>query len=236
MTAPTSRARIFVRVGAALLVAIAVGLLVEQLARTAPHDPPDFLVDAAPAPDDPRSEVVTCERTLPEAPPETTDPPGVSPVGRVTSTAVVECPDAFDGQVVFYVGEVVGDVLRRDGGAWTLMNDDEYALEAGPLPSHGELRGYNSGLSVWLEGDLADLVTHAGGPRWRGDVLLVRGVVHRADPADGGGLTIRAFDAEVLAPAAAVGVPVHRGQLVAAVLLSILALGLVATQRLRGRT
>jgi hypothetical protein len=63
---------------------------------------------------------------------------------------VTSCPAAYDGHRVTYVGELVGDLLRREGGAWVLVNDDDYALRVGPLPAHPELRGTNSGLSVWL--------------------------------------------------------------------------------------
>ena len=216
-----------------LVLGLLVGLLA-QLRRAQPYEAPEFIVEGAEDPDDPGADIVTCERTLPDRP---TTPQGERPetVGRVTSSEVIECPEAFDGQVVTYVGEVIGDVLRRDEGAWVLMNDDDYALEVGPLDSHGEFRGYNSGLSVWLEGDLVELAEQPGGPRWRGDVLRIDAVVHRADPADGGGLTLRAFDAEVLAPAEPLSRPVNRPQAVAAVVLAILAVGTVGYERVSAR-
>jgi len=217
---------------AALAVVVVLAALVGQLRRSAPHEPVDFLVSgAAEDPEAPGSGVLTCERTLPDRP---TTPQGIEdaePVGRVSSTQVIECPDVFDRRVVTYIGEVVGDVLRRDGGAWVLMNDDAYALEVGPMPSHGQLRGYNSGLAVWLEGDLADLAERPGGPGWRGDVLRIRGTVLRTDPADGGGLTIRATDAEVIAEATPLQVPLHRGQALAAAVLGLLAVGAVVLER-----
>lgn len=215
--------------GLVLLVALLV-----QLRNAQPYVPPDFIIEGAEDPDDPDADIVTCERTLPDRPttPEGRQP---DPVGRVTSSEVIECPEAFDGHVVTYVGEVIGDVLHRDGGAWVLMNDDAYALEVGPLDSHGEFRGYNSGLSVWLDGETAELADQPGGPRWRGDVLRVTGVVHRADPADGGGLTVRAFDGEVLADAEPLSRPVNRPQAVAAVLLSLVAIGTVIYERVSSR-
>lgn len=214
--------------GVLLLVLVAV---LGWLRGSAPHVPPEFVVEGADDPSDPTSDLVTCERTLPDVStlPEGVDEP--TPVGRVTSSQVVECPSVFDGHAVVFIGEVIGDVLRRDGGAWVLMNDDDYALEAGPLRSHGELLGYNSGLSVWLEGDVADLVDEAGGPDRRGDILLVRGVVNRTDPADGGGLTIRAFEGEVLVEGEPVRVPLHTGQAIVAVVLALAAVGLFVVER-----
>lgn len=214
---------------AILLVGLAA--VIGQLRRSAPYEAPEYVVEGADDPQDPSSDIVTCERSLPEVPTTPEQVEDVTPVGRVTSSAVVECPAEFDGHVVVYVGEVIGDVLQRDGGAWVLMNDDAYALEAGPLRSHGRTLGYNSGLSVWLDGDLAELADDVGGPDRRGDILRVRGIVHRTDPADGGGLTIRAFEGEVLAEGEAVAVPLHVGQLVVALLLAVAAAALFLVER-----
>lgn len=214
---------------AALVLAVVV--VVGQLRRSAPYEAPEYVVEAAEDATDPDADLITCERSLPDVP---TTPEGVedvTPVGRVTSSAVVECPAEFDGHVVVYIGEVIGDVLRRDGGAWVLMNDDAYALEAGPLRTHGEPLGYNSGLSVWLEGDLAELVDEAGGPDHRGDILRVRGVVHRTDPSDGGGLTIRAFQGEILLEGGPIQVPLHTGQVVFAGVLGLAASALFLVER-----
>lgn len=214
---------------------VLLAVLVTQLRATAPHEPADFVAPAAPDPDDP--DLITCERTLADEPttPDGTSAGEAQPAGRISSSEVLECPAVFDGRFVSYVGEVVGDVLRRGDGAWVLMNDDAYALEVGPLPAHTDLRGYNSGLAVWLEGDLADLADQPGGPRWRGDVLEVRGTLHRADPADGGGLTLRATDAEVIAAAQRARVPLHTGQAIAAIVLSVAAAGIVIAERRAAR-
>ncbi|HSK24282.1 MAG TPA: hypothetical protein VK906_13945 [Egicoccus sp.] len=130
---------------------------------------------------------------LPQAPPIILD-------GRITAAMVTGCPVAFDGRRVTFAGEVVGDLLARDGGAWALVNDDDYALRRGPLPSHSDHRGSNSGLSVWLPSDLAAEVSGVGRPGRRGDVVVVEGVIRRHDPEDGGGLTLRADRLSVIAP------------------------------------
>lgn len=217
---------------AALLAVAAVGALLRTLNRTAPDADIDLAVSL---PGDLASVArVTCPRALPDAtrrPGATLPPPGA----RVTSAQLVQCPDLLDGRGVSYVGEVVGDVLRRRGGAWVLMNDDDYALGRGPLPAAGTLSGGNSGVSVWLDGDLADLAVTPGGAGVRGDVLVVRATVHRADPADGGGLTLRATDGAVLARARRIEPPVHQGQAVAAMLLGIGALVMVGLERVTAR-
>lgn len=215
---------------AAALVATATIVLLAALRSSAPEARLEFLGEASP-PGRGEEAFVTCERTLPDRPtlPEGAAPP--EPVGPVRSADVMSCPDLFDGRTVTYTGEVVGDVLDRDGGAWVLMNDDAYALESGPLPAHREFRGGNTGLSVWLPDQLVELADTPGRPGQRGDVLRVRGRINRVDPADGGGLTLRAFDADVVAEAAAVEVPVHTAQVAVAGVFAALAVLAVLLQR-----
>lgn len=155
--------------------------------------------------------------------------------GRVTSTQVLSCPAGYDGSVVTYAGELVGDVLHRDGGAWVLVNDDAYALERGPLPAHRRSGGgTNSGLSVWLPAPLAarvDVPDELGRPGRRGVVVMLTGTVHRADAQDGGGVTLRATSMSRLAPAVTLSEPLHRTQAIVAVGLLVAVAGLVVARR-----
>lgn len=150
---------------------------------------------------------------------------------RVTSEIVHACPRAFDGQHVRYVGELVGDLLHRDGGAWVLVNDDDYALQVGPLSAHRDHRGTNSGLTVWLPDEVLGEVTGLGRPDVRGDVVEVLGSIVRSDPADGGGLTLRADTLEVLQPATRVGDPLDVGSLALALAAALLGFSLWGVRR-----
>lgn len=156
-------------------------------------------------------------------------PPG----GRVSSTQIYLCPSGYDGLEVTYVGEVVGEVLRRDGGAWAQVNDDDYALVTGPLVGHRERAGFNTGLSVWLEGDLADRIEQPGRASLRGDVVLLRGTLLRADPDDAGGITLRASELETLAGPLTIEPPLHTLQLVVSGVLSVLAIAATLWARRR---
>lgn len=149
----------------------------------------------------------------------------------VTSGIVLDCPRVLDGLVVTYAGEVVGDVLARDGGSWVLVNDDAYALTTGPLGASGTPAGTNSGLTVWLPDPLDDLAATPGRRDQRGDVLRVTATVVREDPADGGGLTLRARDAELLSPAVVLDTPIHTRQAAVALVLGVLAVLAVARER-----
>lgn len=207
------------------LVALFVGLQAFQSAT-------EPVVEAGPAPEvraelpPPLSETPRCQRDrtgsdLDAVPGTRAELPADR---RVSSAQVLACPAAFDGRRVTFVGELVGDLLGRDGGAWVLVNDDDYALEVGPLPAHRDRRGTNSGLSVWLPDRLQGGITGLGGPGQRGDLVRIEGVVRRADPDDGGGLSLRADRLEVLSPAAPVEEPLN----VAQVWLSAAALALAA--------
>lgn len=215
---------------AALLVLAAVVVVTAARSGAPPVAPMVIDEGLTPSSSDESSVFVTCQRTLPDRP---TLREGVVPdaVGRVRSADVLECPDLFDRRIVTFVGEVVGDVLRRPGGAWVLVNDDAYALETGPLHAAGDFRGANSGLSVWLPEELAARVTTPGNARWRGDVIEVTGQLLRVDPADGGSLTIRASQLEVVAPAVEVDRPLNRTQAILAGALTVLALGVAAFER-----
>lgn len=152
---------------------------------------------------------------------------------RVSSAQVLGCPVAFDGRRVTFVGELVGDLLTRDGGAWVLVNDDDYALEVGPLPAHRDRRGTNGGLSVWVPDRLQGRITGLGGPGQRGDLVAIEGLVRRADPADGGGVTLRADRLEVLSPAAPVEEPLNVAQVWLSAAALALGVGVWSGRRLR---
>ena len=146
--------------------------------------------------------------------------------GRIQSSQVFACPTAYDGLRVRFAGELIGEPLPRRGGVWVQVNDDDYALRVGPVAAHDELRGFNSGLAVWLPDGLHEGLTGFGRSGLRGEVILVGGQLVRADPADGGGTTLRADHLEVLAPAVAVEPPLYLVQAVVAAVLALVALGL----------
>lgn len=223
--------RSWLQIGLVLAVTIAVAVAIQWAWLSAPEAPLDRIAPAAEQPGDPEIQIVTCERTLPDAPETTSDIADIDPVGRVSSSEVNACPDAFDGHVVVFVGEVVGDILHRDGGAWVLVNDDAYALEVGPLSGHTKFRGANTGLSVWLPTDQASVVDEPGDANRRGDVIRVRGRILRTDPADGGGLTLRAVETSLVVDAQALSLPVNRVQLGLAIVLVVGAVALIAAER-----
>lgn len=156
--------------------------------------------------------------------------------GRVTSYQLLDCPRAFDQKTVTFTGEVVGELITRRGGVWAQVNDDPYALIYGPLVGHSEHVGFNSGIAVWLPDGTHEIIETLGRHATRGDVIHIVGTFLRADPDDGGGLSIRAEQVTVLAPGFVVDEPLHTLQLVVAVTLLTfagVALGLAQVARRR---
>lgn len=234
---PVSRSAIAQIVAAAAVVALLV-LFLGWVHGSAPQRPLEPILEGAQDPAGEALSLLTCRRVLPDRPPVGAQEQAV-PLGLVRSSEVVSCPDIFDpegtgGPVVQYVGEIVGDVLVREDGAWTLMNDDGYALEEGPLTASGRFHGTNSGLAVWLPDDVVDVsALEPGRPGRRGDVLQIQGRVHRVDPRDGGGLTLRAIEAEIVVEAVPAEAPLHVRLVAAAAGLAAVALGLVLYERRR---
>ena len=204
-TRPVPRPRVFA--GAVILFALIAGLIVavEALRHPLPEGI-DEDVGLAEDDSDPRLPTV-CEESLPrEGQERATDQPGQAPGGElgpsddvlgnrpatVTSSELYDCPQLWDGATVRYTGEVIGAVLRRDGGAWVQLNDDVYANLRGPLPAHRDYRGGNAGIGVHIPPDLADQIEWVGGPDTRGDRLVVTGTFHRVDPATAEVAVIRA--------------------------------------------
>jgi hypothetical protein len=217
-TPPRRRQRTrFLLLGAvAGLAVIVIGA--EALLRAAPREDRSEELRVLDVPPLASSEVPTCARRAGED--NAADIRDVFPAGgRVSSAQIYACPAAYDGLRVAYAGEPVGELLPRRGGAWAQVNDDDYALEVGPISGHRDLRGFNSGLSVWLPDGLHEQITEVGRPGRRGDVVLLTGVLLRTDPDDGGGITLRADQLELLAPAVEVRAPLHIVQAVVAALL-----------------
>lgn len=201
----------------ALVAGILAGLV--ALAPAAPRPP------AAPGLEVPDAEGTECRRGASDPAVVAARRAELGPAAPVRAADVRACPRAHDGLTVTLVGEVVGDLVRRDGGVWLTVNDDAYALEHGPLVGHGTRAGTNVGLAVWAPDGTHEGLGGPGRAGRRGDLVRVVGTVRRADPEDGGGLTLRATTLEVLAPSVAVPAPVNLPQavLAAAALVGALA-------------
>lgn len=152
----------------------------------------------------------------------------------VSSTELVETPDAFDGHEVTFTGEAIGEAMVRGDMAWLHLNDDAYhqlnTEEGTPLG------GYNSGMAVWVRRDLTDVIGHYGDHSNAGDIISARGTFHAACAEHGGDMDIHAESLTVVAPGRRVREPFNREKAVWAVVLALVAAAAYATDRMLTRT
>ena len=92
----------------------------------------------------------------------------------VSSTELINSAKQYDGKTVVYTGEVIGDIMVRGVYAWINLNDGKNAI------------------GVWINKDLIKDIHHAGSYKFKGDVVEVSGIFHRACLQHGGDLDIHA--------------------------------------------
>ncbi|MDP2044144.1 MAG: hypothetical protein Q8K15_03125, partial [Candidatus Omnitrophota bacterium] len=91
-----------------------------------------------------------------------------------SSTELINNAKQYDGKLIIYSGEAIGDVMPRGGNAWVNINDG------------------NNALGVWMDASTAKEIKFTGSYKSRGDSLEITGVFHRACLEHGGDLDIHA--------------------------------------------
>jgi RecJ-like exonuclease len=92
----------------------------------------------------------------------------------ISSTDLINNAKQYDGKVVVYAGEVIGDVMARQDHAWINVHDG------------------NNAIGIWLSKDLTRDIRYTGSYKAKGDWVEVTGVFQRACPQHGGDLDIHA--------------------------------------------
>jgi hypothetical protein len=92
----------------------------------------------------------------------------------LSSQELIKNAKDYDGKLITYSGEVVGDLMRRGGFAWVNIHDGENAL------------------GVWVNFALCKEINFTGKYETHGDSLEVVGVFHQACVEHGGDLDIHA--------------------------------------------
>lgn len=146
------------------------------------------------------------------------------------SAALVDDAAAWDGMTVRFVGEAIGEAMRRGGCIWIHLNDDAYGL-AGP---DEEMRraGTNTGIGVWATADQASVIDRFGDYRRHGDLVEVTGVFHAACPQHGGDLDLHAASLHIVRAGYATAHPLTPSRTIAAAILAVLTLALLVVRSL----
>jgi len=124
--------------------------------------------------------------------------PGAGPPTgvNVASAALIENPSLWDGRIVSFAGEAVGEALARGDHVWLQVNDDAY--QARDLEDGRPRAGYNSGQAIWAPAELARRVRLLGDYRNEGDAVRVSGEFHAACREHGGDMDIHATGLEIV--------------------------------------
>lgn len=90
----------------------------------------------------------------------------------VSSTELINNAKLYDGKVVVYTGEVIGDIMVRGEYAWINVNDGKNAI------------------GIWIDKSLTSEILYTGSYKSRGDRLEITGIFQRACVQHGGDLDI----------------------------------------------
>ncbi len=93
---------------------------------------------------------------------------------QISSSELINNTKKYNGQVVTYQGEVIGDIMTRRDYAWVNLND-----------------GY-AAIGIWMRKTELKDVKYFGDYRAKGDVIEVTGIFNRSCPEHGGDLDIHA--------------------------------------------
>lgn len=92
----------------------------------------------------------------------------------INSGELIKNAKQYDGKLVTYSGEVIGDVMLRGKFAWVNISDGDNAI------------------GVWMSADLAKDIKFSGSYRSKGDNYEVVGTFHRFCLQHGGDMDIHA--------------------------------------------
>lgn len=131
--------------------------------------------------------------------------PGKDTPQRVeaNSASLVENANAWNGRIITFTGEAIGEAMVRGKMAWIHLNDDAYMWKN--IEEGARLGGYNSGHAVWISADLVREIRFFGNFKHEGDVVKIVGTFNAACPQHGGDMDIHASTLEIVRA----GHPVH---------------------------
>ena len=138
------------------------------------------------------------------------------------STDLVENSGTWDGTIVSFTGEAIGEAMRRGAMAWIHLNDDAYGLaEAG---TEATLAGFNGGIGVWVAADMAAGISLFGDYKHHGDLVEVTGTFNAACPLHGGDMDIHAMSLRIVSPGYVTVRSINPARMIAAGILAGLTL------------
>jgi hypothetical protein len=109
-----------------------------------------------------------------------------------TSLELINNAKQYDGKIVSYRGEVIGEVMVRGDYAWLHVNDGIIAI------------------GIWAPKTMVQDIRYAGDYHKKGDMVEVSGMFHRSCLEHGGDLDIHASEIRKITPGNLIIQPVSR--------------------------
>ncbi|MFH0925982.1 MAG: DNA-binding protein [bacterium] len=113
----------------------------------------------------------------------------------VPTNELIENAKKYDGNEVYFKGEVIGDVMQQGKFFWLNLYDG------------------NEAMGIWGTIDLLPKITYIGDYKHKGDSVLVKGIFHRACSEHNGEIDIHALELELEEKGYTVGHPFNRTKL-----------------------
>lgn len=101
-------------------------------------------------------------------------------IKKIQAINLIENAERYNGRVIIYVGEVIGEVLNRKNFAWINVKDKDYAI------------------GIWCPQKFIKKITCFGSYKYKGDSVEIRGKFHRACTYHTGDLDIHAYSLKVI--------------------------------------
>jgi hypothetical protein len=147
----------------------------------------------------------------------------------VNSASLVENANLWNGRMITFKGEAIGECMVRGKMAWIHLNDDAYMEKN--IEEGAALGGYNSGHAVWVSAEMARKIGFFGDFKHDGDIVKVSGVFNAACREHGGDMDIHASSMEILRVGHPVPHTVNRHRALVAALLFFFAGALYGVRR-----
>jgi hypothetical protein len=135
----------------------------------------------------------------------------------VSSTDLLGYGSKYQGKLIKFEGEVVGDLMKRGEYTWVPVSD-----------------GLNT-IGIWAPSSYAEKIKYTGSYRYRGDMVVISGIFHETCPQHGGELDIHAKSLEIKQRGYRISYPLNRFRIFCAGILGFFSLILFLANRFRAR-
>lgn len=124
----------------------------------------------------------------------------------VSGNELVENAKQYNGKLIEYEGEVIGDIMKRGDHAWLNVNDGQRAI------------------GIWASEKQINDIKYLGDYNHIGDKIMVTGFFQRACGQHGGDLDIHALKLIILEQGHEVKHPVSQWKITLAIILLVITL------------